>query len=112
MRGSAMTIERFSIYWVTLDPVIGSEISKTRPVVIVSDDLMNRLLQTVVGCPLTSQLHPDWRTRIQIQCAGRPAEIAVDQIRALSKRRILSPIGALAPGECEALRAKIREMYG
>jgi PemK-like, MazF-like toxin of type II toxin-antitoxin system len=45
-------VKRYEIYFARLDPVEGSEIGKTRPVVIVSDDLRNQLLQTVVVCPL------------------------------------------------------------
>lgn len=107
-----MKIERYGIYRVNLDPVMGSEISKIRPVVIISDDLMNRHLKTVVGCPLTSTLHPRWQSRIQVTCAGQPAEIAVDQIRTLSKQRIISKIGHLAPQKSQVLRRKITEMYG
>jgi mRNA interferase MazF len=105
-------IDQYGIYWVNLDPVIGAEISKTRPVVIVSDDLMNRHLKTVVGCPLTSTLHPSWQSRIQVTCAGKPAEIAVDQIRTLSKERLVSKLGRLAPEKSQHLRRKITEMYG
>lgn len=107
-----MKIDQYGIYWVNLDPVMGAEISKTRPVVIVSDDLMNRHLKTIVGCPLTSSLHPAWQSRIQVTCAGKPAEIAVDQIRTLSRERLVSKIGRLAPGKCQLLRRKISEMYG
>ena len=46
------------MHFARLDPVQGSEIGKTRPVVIISGDLRNQLLQTVVVCPLTRQLHP------------------------------------------------------
>ena len=67
---------------------VGAEISKVRPVVVVSHNEMNRYLRTVVVCPLTTSLHPAWRSRIQVQCAGRDAEIAVDQIRTISKRRL------------------------
>jgi mRNA interferase MazF len=105
-------IDQYGIYWVNLDPVIGAEINKTRPVVIVSDDLMNRHLKTVVGCPLTSSLHAGWRSRIQVTCAGRPAEIAVDQIRTLSRERLVSKIGRLATEKCQLLRRTITEMYG
>jgi mRNA interferase MazF len=107
-----MKIERYCIYWVNLDPIIGAEINKTRPVVIVSDDLMNRHLKAVVGCPLTSALHPAWQSRIQVTCAGKPAEIAVDQIRTLSRERVVSRIGRLAPEKSQQLRRKITEMYG
>ncbi len=59
-----MTISRYEMYVANLDPTIGSEIRKTRPVVVVSDDVMNKALETVVVCPLTSKLHPAWRSRI------------------------------------------------
>lgn len=107
-----MEIERYGIYWAQLDPVVGAEISKTRPVVIVSDNDMNAMLSTVVACPLTSALHPRWRSRIQIACGGKPAEIAVDQIRTLSRKRIRSKIDHLDSGNAACLRRLISEMYG
>ena len=71
-----MTPKRYEIYFADLNPTLGSEINKVRPVVIVSQDAMNRYLDTVVVCPLTSSLHPHWRSRIQIICASQDAEIA------------------------------------
>ena len=65
---------RYSIHFADLNPTIGAEIHKVRPVVVVSQNEMNRFLGTVVVCPLTTSLHPGWRSRIQIQCAGKPAE--------------------------------------
>jgi len=64
-------VERYGIYLADLDPTRGSEIAKTRPVVVVSLDPMNRHLDTVVVCPLTTRLHLRWRSRIQCACAGR-----------------------------------------
>jgi mRNA interferase MazF len=66
-------VERCAIHLAELDPTRGREIAKTRPVVIVSQEDMNRYLDTVVVCPLTTKLHPRWRSRIQITCAGRKA---------------------------------------
>ena len=51
--------KRYDVYWVKLDPARGSELRKTRPAVIVSLDVLNRALETVVVRPLTSRLHPD-----------------------------------------------------
>jgi mRNA interferase MazF len=51
-----------------LNPTIGSEIIKIRPVVTVSQDEMNKYLEKVVVCPLTSKSHPKWKTRLQIKC--------------------------------------------
>jgi mRNA interferase MazF len=105
-------MKRYDICLARQDPVQGSEMGKTRPVVIVSDDLRNQLLQTVVACPLTSQLHPAWRSRLQVRCAGQPAEIAVDQIRVLSRARLTRKIGQLSAAAAEGLRQLISEMYG
>jgi mRNA interferase MazF len=85
---------------------------KTRPVVIVSLDALNDRLPTVTICPLTSRLHPTWRTRLAVRVARRDAEIAVDQIRTLGKTRLGRKVGALSPRQAGALRRLITEMYG
>ena len=107
-----MIVKRYSIYLANLDPTIGAEIRKTRPVVIISDDAMNKFLETVVACPLTTQLHPEWRSRIQTTCEGKPAEIAVDQIRPISKLRLIKKLDKLSPADITLLRQLITEMYG
>ena len=105
-------IERYGVYLANLDPTRGAEISKTRPVVVVSQDEMNRNLETVVVCPLTTSLHPRWRSRIQCACAGRKAEIAVDQIRTISKARLGRQLDRLGTAHAAHLRRLITEMYG
>lgn len=105
-------VERYSIYLADLDPTRGGEMKKRRPVVVVSHDAMNRYLDTVVVCPLTTELRPRWRSRIPCKCAGRKAEVAVDQIRAIRKDRLLRRVDRLkAPHDAE-LRALVVEMYG
>ena len=104
--------ERYEIYFADLHPTIGSEISKIRPVVVISGNEMNTNLETVVICPLTSKLHPKWRTRLQIHCADKQAEIAVDQIRTISKKRLRQKIDRLTASEASQLRRIITEMYG
>ena len=105
-------MKRYEIRWASLDPTRGSEMAKTRPVIIVSLDELNLHLQTVTICPLTSQLHPAWRSRLAVRCAGQAAEIAVDQIRTISKSRLGEKIGKLNEAEASALRRLITEMYG
>ena len=107
-----MTAKRYEVYFADLNPTIGCEICKIRPVVIVSDDVMNKYLETVVVCPVTSQLHPTWRTRLQIDCAGKESEIAVDQIRAISRKRLKRRLDRLSNGEAAQLRRLITKMYG
>ena len=105
-------MKRYDILWAELDPVRGAEIAKTRPVVVVSLDELNAVLATVTVCPLTSQLHPGWRSRVHTRGTGRLAEIAVDQIRTISKSRLGRTFGALSEDEASALRKTITEMYG
>ena len=105
-------MKRYEIRWTALEPTLGAEMAKTRPAVIVSLDVLNRRLETVTVCPLTSQLHPTWRSRVQVRCAGRPAEVAVDQIRTVSKARLGEKLGSLSKDEAATLRRVITEMYG
>jgi mRNA interferase MazF len=108
----ATRFDRYAIYLADLDPTRGREIAKTRPVVIVSLEEMNRYSDTVVICPLTTTLHPRWRSRLQVACAGRRAEIAVDQIRTITKGRLGRKLDALDPLAAARLRRLITEMYG
>ena len=78
------------------DPSRGSEMAKTRPVVIVSLDELNRRLQTVTVCPITSELHRPGGPGCPSGAPGRPAESAVDQIRTISKTRLQEKLGALS----------------
>ena len=103
--------QRYGIYIADLNPTVGSEIRKARPVAVVSRDEMNRFLETVVVCPLTSKLHPGWRGRLQVQCAGRDSEIAVDQIRTISKHRLGRRIDRLSAEDAMKLRRIISEAY-
>lgn len=105
-------MKRYDIRWAALDPTRGGEMAKTRPVVIVSLDVLNLQLSTVTVCPLTSTRHPAWRTRLAVRVGGRDAEIAVDQIRTISKGRVGKKVGMLTAAEAGALRRLITEMYG
>jgi mRNA interferase MazF len=105
-------VKRYEIRWATLDPARGSEMAKTRPAVIVSLDELNDRLETITVCPLTTRLHPSWRSRLQVRCGRQSAEVAVDQIRTISKSRLGRKIDRLPDVDSAALRRLITEMYG
>ena len=104
-------VHRYAIYWAELDPVRGSEIAKTRPVLVISPDAMNLRVETVVVCPLTSQLHPHWASRVACLCAGTASEIAVDQIRTLSKSRLTQRLDQIDSQTAAEVRRVIRLLY-
>lgn len=105
-------MRRYDVVWASLNPVEGSEMAKTHPAVIVSLDVLNERLGSVTVCPLTTQLHPRWRTRLGVRVGRRDVEIAVDQIRTVSKRRLGRKLGALSEREATELRRMITELYG
>ena len=104
--------ERYGIYVADLNPTVGSEINKIRPVVVISQNEMNTYLDTIVVCPLTSKIHPRWRSRLRVTCKGKKAEIAVDQIRTISKKRLKKMIDQLSANSAAQLRRLVTEMYG
>jgi mRNA interferase MazF len=111
-RMASNPFKRYGVYWVDLDPTRGRELKKTRPAVVVSQDALNDLLDTVVVCPLTSMLHPGWRTRLQVVLNGKPSEVAVDQIRTVSKERLIPrKVGELSARDQAALREMLNEAY-
>jgi mRNA interferase MazF len=87
-------VKRGEVYWVNLDPTIGTEIKKTRPALIVSADDMNKALPRVIIAPLTSKGQA-LGCRPQIKFENRNALILLDQIRSLDKSRLLGKMGAI-----------------
>jgi hypothetical protein len=62
--------------------------------------------------PADEPAPPPWRTRLSVSAGRQPAEIAVDQIRAINKSRLGRRVGTLSDREATALRRLITEMYG
>ena len=103
-------MKRFDIYLVRLDPTQGSEIAKTRPCVIVSPNSMNQPLRTVVVAPLTTT-SKRWPSRVGCEIGGQRGEIALDQIRAIDKTRLVRRIGGLDKGTTRSVCATLVEMF-
>ena len=91
-------VKRGEVYWVNLDPTIGTEINKTRPALIVSPDDMNAALPRIIIAPLTSKGQP-LGCRPEIQFAGKSARILLDQLRTVDKRRLAGKMGEIDPQE-------------
>ena len=90
-------IKRGEVYWVKLDPTVGSEIRKTRPALIISPDDMNAALPRVIIAPLTSKGQP-LGCRPELTFDGKPARILLDQIRTIDKQRLSGKLGEIELG--------------
>lgn len=88
-------VSRGDIYWVELDPTIGSEIKKPRPCLIVSPDDMNGVLPRVIIAPITSQGQP-LGCRPEIIFNGKKGRILLDQIRTVDKKRLKNKMGEIS----------------
>lgn len=85
-------ISRGDVYWVNLDPVIGSEIQKTRPALVVSPNDLNQALPRVIIAPLTSAGRP-MGCRPEVTFQGKSARILLDQLRCVDKIRLGKKMG-------------------
>lgn len=85
-------VRRGDVFWVNLDPTIGTEIHKTRPALVVSPDDMNAILPRVIIAPLTSTGQP-LGCRPEIRFKRRKARILLDQLRSVDKTRLLGKMG-------------------
>lgn len=88
-------VKRGEVYWVNLDPTIGTEIRKTRPALIISPDDMNAVLPRVIVAPLTSKGQP-LGCRPEVEFKGKPSRILLDQIRTVDKQRLGAKMGEIA----------------
>jgi mRNA interferase MazF len=96
-----MSVQRWSVWLAGLDPVVGSEQGRTRPVLILSETALNDVLPVVNVLPITSRkqnrrIYPN-EARLPAGAAGLTAESIVlcYQIRTLDKRRLLKLFGTL-----------------
>jgi len=99
-------VKRGEIWLVNLNPVVGSEIRKTRPCVIVSPPEMNQYLRTAIVAPMTTKSHPA-PFRIEVKHAGKKGLILLDQIRTVDQIRLVRKLGAL---QSKILAATLRTL--
>src|SRR5262252_7213407 len=90
------------VWLVQLDPVVGSEIQKTRPCLIVSPDEANEWLRTVIVAPMTSVIRT-YPTRVSVTFQGKRGQIALDQIRTVDQSRLVRKLGAITAKTARAV---------
>lgn len=88
-------LKRGDVYWVNLDPTVGSEIRKARPAIIISPDDFNHNLPRVIIAPLTTKGAP-LGCRPFVRFKRKNALILLDQIRAVDKSRLVSREGEIS----------------
>lgn len=91
-----VTIKRFDVCLINLDPTIGSEIQKKRPCLVISPDSMNQSrLKTIIIAPMTTITRENFPTRVDCEFSGKKGQIALDQLRAIDRARIIKVLGSI-----------------
>lgn len=103
-------VNRGEVYLVNLDPIVGSEVQKTRPCVVVSPDEMNQYIRTIVIAPMATKKR-NYKSRIEINFQGKQGEVILDQIKTIDKRRLITKLGALSVKEFKAVLSVLQEMF-
>lgn len=105
-----MVIKRFDVFLIELDPTQGSEISKTRPCLVISPNEMNRWVRTVIVAPMTTkgQAYP---TRVACVFQGKEGQIVLDQIRTVDKSRLTRRLGRIDETTGGQVLAILGEMF-
>jgi mRNA interferase MazF len=96
-------MKRGEVWWVEFDPAVGTEIRKTRPAVIMSNDAANRNLARVVVIPATSNAERVYPGEALISINGVRSKAMSDQIMAADKKRLKQRIATLTPAEINSL---------
>lgn len=105
-------MRRGEIWWVEFDPSVGSEIRKTRPAVIVSNDAANRNLARVVVIPLTSNTGRLFPGEAIVSAGGQSSKAMADQIMAADKSRLKSQLSVLSKSDMLAVEDAIKVHLG
>jgi len=101
---------RDEVWLVSLDPALGSDIQKTRPALVVSPDEANQYLQTVVVAPMTTTVRP-YPTRVAVTFQKKRGQVALDQIRAVDRQRLVRRLGTAPDQTVENVAAVLVEMF-
>lgn len=105
-------MNRGDVWWVSFDPSVGGEIQKTRPVVIVSNDAANSVLNRLVVVPLTSKTEKLYPGQAFVNLQGERRKAMADQITTISKLRIRSQMGTLAAKDVLSVERAILQHLG
>lgn len=102
--------QRDQVWLLALDPTQGVETQKTRPCMVISPDEMNRHLRTIIIAPMTTVTRP-YPTRVAVRFQGKRGQVALDQLRAVDRQRLVKMLGAVSAKTAQDVSATLLEMF-
>ena len=108
-----MKVKQFEIWITDLNPTIGTEPGKVRPVIIVQTDLLNKHHSSSIICPITTNIQKEseiLRIHLKKGCCGlnEGCDIMTDQIRAIDNKRLMKKIGIVPIEITEKIKENLK----
>jgi mRNA interferase MazF len=109
-----MEINQFEVWLADLNPRMGTEAGKTRPVLVVQTNLLNKLSHpSTIICPITSHVSPKaniLRVHLQQGTAGleKDSDIMIDQMRAIDNGRLKQRLGVLPESFTDRIKENLK----
>jgi len=108
-----MKAKQFEIWIADLNPTIGTEPGKVRPVIIVQTDLLNKHHPSSIICPVTTNIQKEseiLRINLKKGCCGlnEACDIMIDQIRAIDNKRLIKKVGMTPNDTTEKIKENLK----
>ena len=106
-----MKYKQYDIWLADLNPTVGTEPGKTRPVVIIQTDLLNESHLSTIVCPVTTNVKPEaeiLRVHLKKAQLSRLSDVLVDQPRAIDNKRFIKKLGKLTSEQAMQLKENLK----
>jgi len=104
--------KRGEIYWVNLEPTIGAETKKTRPGLVISNDIGNEVSKIVMVAPITSKNSNVYPFEVKMILERKHSKVMLNQCRAIDKSRLLKKIDSVDNDTMKAVEEAIKIVFG
>jgi mRNA interferase MazF len=111
-----MKVRQYEIWVADLNPRIGTEPGKVRPVIVIQTDLLNKHHPSTVVCPLTTKVQPE-SSILRVHLAKgscwleEECDIMIDQARAIDNARLIRKTGKLPQGIIEKIKINLKVIF-